>query len=182
VRQYPIAELRRRVGVVLQDVFLFEGTVLDNLRLGHPEISEADAIAAADRLGLDRIVKRFSRGYREPVSERGKNFSSGERQLISFARALAVAPPVLVLDEATSNVDTETEELLQSALKELIRGRTALVIAHRLSTIRDADRILVLDGGRLVEEGRHEQLLKRGGRYRELYDLQYRDQADAAAP
>lgn len=178
VREYPVAELRRRVGVVLQDVFLFEGTVLDNLRLGHPEISEDDAIAAANRLGLDRIVQRFARGYREPVAERGKNFSSGERQLISFARALAVAPPVLVLDEATSNVDTETEELLQSALKELIRGRTALVIAHRLSTIRDADRILVLDGGHLVEEGRHEQLLKRGGRYRELYDLQYRDQAE----
>jgi len=180
VRDYPVAELRRRVGVVLQDVFLFEGTVLDNLRLGHPEIPDDVAIAAANRLGLDRIVARFARGYHEPVAERGKNFSSGERQLISFARALAVAPPVLVLDEATSNVDTETEELLQSALKELIRGRTALIIAHRLSTIRDCDRILVLAGGRLVEQGRHDQLLALGGRYRELYDREYRKQAATA--
>lgn len=181
VRDYPLDVLRKRIGVVLQDVFLFEGTILDNLRLGHPEISEEAAIAAANRLRLDRIVRRFARGYHEPVSERGKNFSSGERQLISFARALAVAPAVLVLDEATSNVDTETEELLQAALRELIRNRTALIIAHRLSTIRDADRILVLEGGRLVEQGRHGELLARGGRYRRLYDLQYRDQAAGGA-
>jgi ATP-binding cassette, subfamily B, multidrug efflux pump len=175
VRDYPVAELRRRVGVVLQDVFLFEGTILDNLRLGHPEITPEQAIAAADRLHLDRIVGRFPRGYLEPVAERGKNLSSGERQLVSFARALAVAPPVLVLDEATSNVDTRTEALLQGALAELIKGRTALIIAHRLSTIRGCDRILVLDGGRLVEEGRHEELLARGGRYKALHDLQYRE-------
>ena len=175
VRQFALADLRSRVGVVPQDVFLFEGTILDNLRLGHPEISEERAIAAADRLRLDRIVARFARGYREPVAERGKNFSSGERQLVAFARALAAAPEVVVLDEATSNVDTRTEELLQGALAELLRGRTALIIAHRLSTVRDCDRILVLHEGRLVEEGPHDELLRRRGHYWHLHRMQHRD-------
>ncbi len=178
--QYALQDLRRRVGIVPQDVFLFGGHVLDNIRLGHPEISEEDALAAANRLALDAVVARFPRGFREPVRERGGNLSSGERQLIAFARVLAVAPPVLALDEATSNVDTQTEALLQRAVHELTVGRTALVIAHRLSTIRDVDRILVLDHGRLVEEGTHEELLARRGAYWKLVQLQFRETAAPA--
>ncbi len=184
---YALTELRRRVGIVPQDVFLFGGDVLENVRLGHPEVSDDEALAAARRLGLDAVVGRFPRGFREPVRERGGNLSSGERQLIAFARVLAVAPPVLALDEATSNVDTETEALLQRAVHELTLGRTALVIAHRLSTIRDVDRILVLDRGRVVEEGTHEDLLARRGAYWKLVQLQFReapadDAAAAAGP
>jgi ABC-type multidrug transport system fused ATPase/permease subunit len=184
---YALTELRRRVGIVPQDVFLFGGDVLENVRLGHPEVSDDEALAAARRLGLDAVVGRFPRGFREPVRERGGNLSSGERQLIAFARVLAVAPPVLALDEATSNVDTETEALLQRAVHELTHGRTALVIAHRLSTIRDVDRILVLDRGRVVEEGTHEDLLARRGAYWKLVQLQFReapadDAAAAAGP
>jgi ATP-binding cassette subfamily B protein len=184
VRDYALAELRRRVGIVPQDVFLFEGTILENLALGSRSadglpLSPERALAAARRLGLDEIVARFDRGYQQEVAERGKNFSSGERQLIAFARALAAAPEVVVLDEATSNVDTRTEELLGHALDELLEGRTALVIAHRLSTVRHCDRILVLERGRIVEEGSHEALLKKGGHYARLHELQYR--GDGAA-
>jgi ATP-binding cassette, subfamily B, multidrug efflux pump len=184
VRDYSLAELRRRIAVVPQDVFLFEGTILENLALGgrssdgaplHPE----QALAAARRLGLDEIVKRFESGYQQRVAERGKNFSSGERQLIAFARALAAAPEVVVLDEATSNVDTQTEALLQHALDELLEGRTALVIAHRLSTVRHCNRILVLDRGQIVEQGTHQELLAAGGHYARLYERQYR--GDGAA-
>ena len=177
---YALADLRRRVGIVPQDVFLFGGDVLDNIRLGAANVSEDQAMAAAGRLGLDEIVDRFPRRFQEPVRERGGNLSSGERQLIAFARVLAVAPPVLALDEATSNVDTRTEALLQHAVGELMRGRTSLVIAHRLSTIRDVDRILVLDRGRLVEEGNHDELVARRGFYWNLVQLQFRDEARAS--
>lgn len=173
VRDYALADLRRRVGIVPQDVFLFGGDVLENVRLGHPEIDDDQALAAAGRLHLDAVVARFPRGYREPVRERGANLSSGERQLVAFARVMAVAPPVLALDEATSNVDTHTEHLLQEAVGEVTRGRTSLVIAHRLSTIRDVDRILVLHKGRLVEQGSHDDLLAADGPYRRLYELQF---------
>ncbi len=181
VRRYALRDLRRRVGIVPQDVFLFGGDVLSNIRLGHPEITESDARAAADRLHLDQVVARFPRRYREPVRERGANLSSGERQLVAFARVLAVAPPVLALDEATSNVDTNTEHLLQDAVHELMKGRTSLIIAHRLSTIRDVDRILVMHQGRIVEQGSHDELLARGGTYARLYRLQYSDQEEGAA-
>ena len=176
VTNMSLAELRGRVGIVTQDVFLFEGDLVSNICLGHPEISPEEAIRAADRLRLDSIVARFPRGYREPVRERGTNLSSGERQLVAFARVLAVAPKVLALDEATSNVDTHTEELLQRAVHEIMLGRTALIVAHRLSTIRDVDRILVFQKGRIVEQGRHEDLLARRGVYWRLYRLQYQDQ------
>lgn len=179
VRDYPAQALRRRIGMVPQDVFLFEGTVLDNIRLGHPEIGEEQAVAAADRLHLGEMVARFPGGYRERVKERGKNLSSGEKQLLSFARALAAAPEALALDEATSNVDSQTEHLLQEAVHALMVGRTSLIVAHRLSTIRDADRILVMHRGELVEQGSHEQLLARRGVYWRLYELQYREQEAA---
>ncbi len=177
LREYALQDLRRHVGIVPQDVFMFGGDIVSNIRLGHPDITDAEAIAAANRLHLDEIVRRFPSGYREPVRERGANLSSGERQLIAFARVLAVAPCVLALDEATSNVDTQTERLLQEALAEVMRGRTALVIAHRLSTIRDADRILVMNKGRLVEEGTHSELVKAGGVYQNLHALQYQERS-----
>lgn len=176
VRAYGLRELRGHVGIVPQDVFLFEGDVLENVRLGHPEISDEAALAAARELGLDEVVARFPGGYREAVRERGVNLSSGEKQLVAFARVLAVAPEVLVLDEATSSVDTHTEALLQAAVHRIMQGRTSLIIAHRLSTIRDVDRILVLHKGELVEEGSHEELLEQRGRYWRLYQLQYREQ------
>jgi len=175
VRDYALANLRGRIGVVTQDVFLFEGDVLENLMLGGA-IEERRALEAAGALGLDKIVARFPGGYHEPVRERGRNLSAGEAQLVSFARVLARSPAVLVLDEATSNVDTGTEELLQSAVHTLMQGRTALIIAHRLSTIRDVDRILVLHKGELVESGTHDELLALGGVYDHLYQLQYREQ------
>lgn len=176
VREYGLTDLRQRVGIVPQDVFLFAGDLLENVRLGHPEISDEEAIRAAEHLGLGEIVARFPRGYREPVRERGKNLSSGERQLVAFARVMATAPPILALDEATSNVDSHTEHLLQSAVHELMTGRTSLIIAHRLSTIRDVDRILVLHKGELVEQGDHEELLALRGVYWRLYQLQYQQQ------
>jgi ATP-binding cassette subfamily B protein len=173
VRGIARADLRRRVGVVPQDSFLFHGTILDNVRLGHPGISDAEAIAAADRLHLDEIAARFPGGYHEAIAERGKNLSAGERQLIAFARMLVRAPEVLLLDEATSNVDSHLEHLLTEAVQRLMVGRTALIVAHRLSTVRNADRTLVLHKGRLVESGTHDELLKRRGVYWRLYQLQY---------
>lgn len=175
--EWPLEDLRRRVGIVPQDVFLFSGNLLDNIRLGHPEISEEDAMRAADELHLDQVVARLPGGYREPVRERGSNLSAGERQLIAFARVLAVAPKVLALDEATSNVDSTTESLLQEAVGRLMKGRTSLIIAHRLSTIRDADRILVMHKGKLVEEGSHDALLAQRGFYWRLHQLQYAEPA-----
>lgn len=176
IRQFARNDLRRRIGVVPQDVFMFQGTVLDNIRLGHPGIADADAIRAADELHLDDVVGRFPLGYHEPIAERGKNLSAGEKQLIAFARMLVVAPCVLALDEATSNVDSHTEHLLQGAVHRVMAGRTSLIIAHRLSTIHDVDRILVLHAGKLVEQGSHEELMKRRGVYWRLYQLQYQEQ------
>ena len=173
LREYPLQELRRRVGIVPQDVYLFAGNILENIRLGHPEISDEDAMKAARELHLERVLKRLPGGFHEPVRERGSNLSSGERQLIAFARVLAVAPRVLALDEATSNVDSEMEQLLHEAVERVMQGRTSLLIAHRLSTVRDVDRILVLHKGRLVEEGTHTQLLKNHGYYWRLHQMQY---------
>jgi ATP-binding cassette subfamily B protein len=173
IRDYDLHDLRSRVGIVPQDVFLFTGELVENIRLGHPEISVELAIEAANALHLDQIVQRFPAGYSERVRERGSNLSAGERQLIAFARVLAVQPRVLALDEATSNVDTRLEHLLQDAVGTLMHGRTSLIIAHRLSTVRDADRILVLHKGRLVESGRHEELLAARGFYWRLHGLQF---------
>ncbi len=173
VRDWDLAALRRHVGVVLQDVFLFTGTVASNITLERPAVSQAAAIAAAQTVHADAFIRRLPRGYDEPLRERGNNLSVGQRQLLSFARALAYAPTILVLDEATSSVDTETEVLIQDALQHLMRGRTSLVIAHRLSTIEHADRILVLHLGELRETGSHAELLQSRGLYYRLYQLQY---------
>ncbi|MFT7669195.1 MAG: ATP-binding cassette subfamily B multidrug efflux pump [Planctomycetota bacterium] len=173
VREYDLKSLRTRVGIVPQDVFLFAGDVIENIRLGHPEIDVAAARRAADELHIDEVIKRLPGGYNEPVRERGSNLSAGERQLIAFARVLAVAPKLLALDEATSNVDSHMEHLLQGAVARVMKGRTCIIIAHRLSTIRDVDRILVMHKGKLVEEGSHDELLAKGGFYWKLHNLQY---------
>lgn len=174
IREWNKQELRRHLGLVLQDVFLFSGDIAANITLGDPRISEAQMRDAARRAQIAPFIERLPNRYRQEVQERGSTLSQGQRQLLSFARALAFDPKILILDEATSSVDTRTEELIQEALGELLKNRTALIIAHRLSTIRHADRILVIHKGEIWEAGSHAQLLARGGLYARLYDLQYR--------
>jgi ATP-binding cassette subfamily B protein len=176
VRQWELVSLRRAIAMVLQDVFLFSGTVADNIRLGEDTIdSERLRWAAREVHALD-FIDQLPEGFAAPVLERGAGLSVGQKQLIAFARALAFDPQILILDEATSSIDTETEQRIQSALQRLQEGRTSLVIAHRLSTIQRADRILVLHRGRLREQGTHQELLAQRGIYHRLYQLQYRDQ------
>jgi ATP-binding cassette subfamily B protein len=177
VRSLDPRELRRRFAVVHQDVFLFAGDVLSNITLGDPEITKERAERAADAVGLTPILARHAEGIHAPVSERGANFSTGEKQLISFARALAREPDVLILDEATASIDAESEARIQAATSRLLEGRTAVVIAHRLTTIERAHRILVLHHGRLVESGTHDELMQKQGRYARLYALQFAEEA-----
>ncbi len=165
--------LRRRIGLVLQDVFLFSGTVEENLTLGDPNVAPEQARAAAVEVHADAVVRRLPGAYGAPIRERGATLSAGEKQLLAFARTLARDPGLLVLDEATSSVDTHTERLIRSALRRLLAGRTSLVIAHRLSTIHDVDRIVVLHHGRVRETGSHAQLMAAGGLYHRLVQLQY---------
>ena len=181
IREWDRATLRRNLGLVLQDIFLFSGDIAGNIGLGDPRIGAEAVEAAARRVRADAFIRRLPQGFAEPVQERGATLSQGERQLLAFARALAFDPRILILDEATSSVDTETERLIQEALRTLLRGRTALIIAHRLSTVRFVDRILVVHRGRIWEEGRHEDLLRRGGIYARLYRLQYLPQEMRAA-
>lgn len=180
LRELPQAELRRRVAMVLQDVFLFSGSVAENISLGREDISEAEIERAAAAVEVHRFIQRLPDGYATEVRERGTNLSAGQRQLLSFARALAHRADVLVLDEATSSIDTETEALIQKGIHTLMEGKTALVIAHRLSTIEDVDRIYVLHRGRLVESGDHDDLLRKRGIYHRLYRLQYAEQGGDA--
>ncbi len=173
IRDYDLAELRRSVGVVLQDQFLFAGTVENNISLGDSRVTRERVREAAEAVRVHRLIESLPEGYDENVRERGNNFSTGEKQLFAFARAIAFDPAVLVLDEATASVDPETERRIQRALTTVMSGRTSILIAHRLATVRDADRILVLHHGRLIEQGPHEALLDRpDGVYRTLYTLQ----------
>jgi ATP-binding cassette, subfamily B, multidrug efflux pump len=183
ISHVPVAELRGRIGLVLQDVFLFSEDVRRNIRLGREDISDERVHEAARRVGFEPFVERLPARWEQPLGERGTSLSVGERQLVSFARALAFDPLVLVLDEATSSVDSELEAQIERALNELMRGRTSLVIAHRLSTVQNADEILVLHHGEIRERGTHAQLLRRGGLYARLYELQFvRLQAASAPP
>jgi ATP-binding cassette subfamily B protein len=175
LREFDLKELRKHIGVVLQDVFLFAGTIADNITLGNKDITEAQIWEAADLVGARRFIERLPGGLQYPVMERGATLSVGQRQLISFVRAMVYQPRIIILDEATSSVDSETEELIQEAIDKLMEGRTSLVIAHRLSTIQKADRIIVLDRGEIKESGTHEELLRHGGFYQQLYQMQYKD-------
>ena len=172
IRDLRLEDLRARIGLVLQDVFLFSQDVAFNIRLGAP-LSDERVVEAARRVGADALIRRLPRGYDQPLGERGTSLSVGERQLVSFARALAFDPPILVLDEATSSVDSEIEAQIEVAVSELLEGRTSLVIAHRLSTVQGVDRILVMHHGELREQGSHAELLARGGLYARLHELQF---------
>jgi ATP-binding cassette subfamily B protein len=175
IRELATEELRSSLALVLQDVHLFSGTIASNIRLGSP-IPDERVREAARTVHVHRFIEALPEGYATEVKERGSTLSVGQKQLLSFARALAHDPRVLILDEATSSVDTETEQLIQDALRVLLRGRTAIVIAHRLSTIQNVDEILVLHKGRIRERGTHQELLLRRGIYWRLYQLQYKDQ------
>jgi len=175
IRQYSLEDLRSRMAVVLQDVFLFSGSVRDNISLRNPDIPEEKILEASKIIGAHPYIERLPGGYDFMISERGGNLSMGQRQLLSFVRALVYDPEILILDEATSSIDTETERIIQYAIEKLIEKRTSIIIAHRLSTIRHADRILVLDKGRVIESGTHDELVSReNGAYRHLYYMQFK--------
>jgi ATP-binding cassette subfamily B protein len=181
VRDVTQASLRRQIGIVLQDSFLFSTTVMENIRYGRPEATDAEVMAAAQLAHADAFIERLPQGYQTVLGERGAGLSLGQRQLLSIARAALANPRILILDEATSSVDTRTERLIQSALEKLMTGRTSFVIAHRLSTIRHADQVLVLQDGEIIERGKHEELLAQGGFYHDLYMSQFRRDIDFEA-
>jgi len=181
VRDMDEKDLRSQIAIVLQDVFLYSGDIESNIRLGNPNISYDDVVRSAQHVGAHGFISRLPKGYREGVRERGSNFSTGEKQLLAFARALAAGPRILILDEATSSVDTETEMLIQRALGKLMMGRTSIIIAHRLSTIQSVDKIIVLHKGQVREIGSHQELLAKRGMYYRLYELQYKGQESSIA-
>lgn len=172
IKKIKIASLRKQIGQMPQDVFLFSGTILSNIQMREESISFEDVKQASEYVNADQFIEKLHDGYQEEVRERGNNFSSGQRQLISFARTIAHKPKVMMLDEATANIDTETEALIQDSLKKMMNIGTMVIVAHRLSTIQHADRIIVLQKGRIVEEGNHQELLKKRGHYYKLYQLQ----------
>ena len=179
VRDVQLATLRQQIGIVLQDTYLFSSSVMDNIRFSRPEASDEEVIAAAKLAQAHDFIERLPDGYETVLGERGSGLSQGQRQLLAIARAALADPRILILDEATSSVDTRTEQRIQAALNQLLKGRTSFVIAHRLSTIRSADQVLVLRAGEIIERGTHEELLAQRGFYYELYMNQFRRQEDA---
>ena len=172
IKDFSQEELRRKIGLVLQDPFLYHGTVASNIKLYQEQLTREEIIEAAKFVDAHGFISQLPQGYDSPVTERGATFSSGQRQLLAFARTIATKPKILILDEATANIDSETEELIQASLRKMRRGRTTIAIAHRLSTIQDADCIYVLDKGRIIEYGSHEELLAQDGTYKKMYQLQ----------
>ena len=172
IRDYSQAELRRNIGLVLQDPFLYHGSISSNIRMYQESLSQAEVEEAARFVDAHDFISQLPQGYDNPVTERGSTFSSGQRQLLAFARTIATKPKILILDEATANIDSETEELIQHSLRKMRQGRTTIAIAHRLSTIQDANCIYVLDKGRIIESGSHEELLAQNGTYKKMYQLQ----------
>ncbi len=173
LKEVSIGSLRKHISIVLQDTFIFSGTIYDNILFGRPDAAEEDVIAAAEAVGAADFIKKLPNGYKTEVEERGNILSVGERQLLSFARALLANPRILIMDEATASIDTETEMKIQKALKTLLNGRTAIIIAHRLSTIREADNIFVLENGLIIEQGNHDQLMDLEGEYHDLVKAQF---------
>jgi len=174
IRQVEKVSLRRQLGIVLQDTFLFSGSVMENIRYGRLDASDQEVIAASKLANADQFIRRLPEGYDTHLSEQGGNLSQGQRQLLAIARAILADPGILVLDEATSSVDTRTETHIQEAMLRLMKGRTSFVIAHRLSTIRNADKILVINKGAIIERGTHKKLLKQRGFYHNLYMSQFK--------
>ncbi|HEX5943107.1 MAG TPA: ATP-binding cassette domain-containing protein, partial [Anaerolineales bacterium] len=178
VRDVSMKSLREQIGIVLQDTFLFSASVMENVRFGRPNATDEEVMAAIKLANADSFIERLPEKYQTVLGERGSGLSQGQRQLLSIARAALADPRILILDEATSSVDTRTERLIQRAFDELLKGRTAFVIAHRLSTIRNADMILVLKDGQIIERGKHDELLSREGFYYDLYMSQFKKQEE----
>jgi ATP-binding cassette subfamily B multidrug efflux pump len=173
IREFSRFDLRKLFGMVLQDAWIYNGTIMENIRYGRPDASEAEVITAAKAARVDHFVRTLPEGYNLMLNEEATNISQGQKQLLTIARAILANPKMLILDEATSSVDTRTEILIQEAMDELMKGRTSFIIAHRLSTIRNADLILVMDHGDIVEQGTHEELLARNGFYADIYNSQF---------
>lgn len=172
LKDYSQEELRSKVGLVLQDPFLYHGTITSNIRMYQEQLTKADLEAAARFVDADDFIQNLPEGYDTKVTERGLTYFSGQRQLIAFARTMATQPKILILDEATANIDSETEEIIQNSLRKMRQGRTTIAIAHRLSTIQDANCIYILDKGRIIEAGNHQELIQLGGTYKKMYELQ----------
>jgi ATP-binding cassette subfamily B multidrug efflux pump len=177
IRDVRKGDLRRKLGLVLQDTFLFADTVMENIRYGRLDATDEEVAQAAELADADHFIRQLPQGYQTLLTERAGNLSQGQRQLLAISRAILADPAILILDEATSSVDTRTEARIQKSLLRLMQGRTSFVIAHRLSTIRDADNVVVIDQGEIVEQGSHQQLLDKRGFYHHLYQSQFKGQA-----
>lgn len=176
IRGFNVQSLRRQIGIVMQDNLLFAGTLAENIKYARPEATDEEMIQAAQAANAYEFILKLQNGFQSEIGERGVKLSGGQRQRLAIARVVLKNPPILILDEATSALDTESERLIQDALEQLMKSRTSIVIAHRLSTVINADRILVMEQGRIVEQGRHEELLKLSGTYAKLHRLQFRDE------